>query len=102
MTWDAMIEAELSERVGDANALMALADKIDDEALNWRDPMKAELQRSARMLFTIGRAVLTGNTDQQHAHAYTEAGATILGRSIGARRLQEVIDTPPRKRGDGK
>lgn len=92
-----------SDRVSLSNELLSLAETFAIEATLWATGCKAELERNARLLATIGRSVLTTG-DIEKADAFARAGRTIIGNVQGTRRFFGTVLTPPtvnRKRYEG-
>ncbi|PCE13998.1 hypothetical protein AUC47_04945 [Microbacterium sp. SZ1] len=89
----------LIDRVALSNSLYELAESFALEATLWTvgSPMRAELERSARLLAELARHVLTGRADHAKAEAFLDGGQTRLAEAQSIRRFRDTLNTPPRR-----
>lgn len=87
------------DRIALSSELLTLADRFAIESTLWADAgCRAQLEHDARLLATIGRAVL-GTADLLKAQAFAHAATTIIANVEGTRRFFGSVLTPPRPKG---
>lgn len=80
------------DRVALSNELQTLGERFALEATLWADRgCREQLEHDARLLATIGRAVLT-TADLDKAQAYADVARRVIGNVEGCRRF---FLTPP-------
>lgn len=78
------------DRIAASSDLWELAECYQLEALKWREPVRRDLKRDARLLAEHARRILHVG-DLEIADAYATAGRTLLDQVIARRRLLEQI-----------
>lgn len=83
------------DRIAVAHLLLELAESFTLEATLWPHAgCKADLERGAAQLATLGRLTLR-DTDIDKAEAFAQAGTLVLRNIQGARRFLRSMFTPP-------